>query len=100
LLVNLSFKLAQPRLKIVDSVYAVVHASPGVSSTQRSVGETPISRIEAEALVNHDRSICQAPSLEDDLSSIGIASPFVKNEHSRKIRQIVHLAEQRVWENI
>ena len=38
--------------------------------------------------------------MEDDLSSVGIAGPLVENQHSRKISQIVHLADQRVWETI
>jgi len=81
---------------------SAVNAVAIIKPAQRRIGEIPFARIEAEALIDDHRLIARAPRLQKKhgLPPIGIACPFVEDEHAREISQILHLTKLFVRQKI
>ena len=75
-----------------------LNAMPRVQPAQRRIGKIPFSGVETKSLIDHDRLILRTPRLAKKyrLPSVGVASPFVENQHAEKIFEIFHLAELQI----
>src|SRR2546430_7435452 len=95
---HLIFQALDPRRKGFHPDYAQVHTAARVKSAQRGIWKIPLPDVEAKALVDHPRLV--APFLrslhgvtfikEDRLTPVGVASPFVEDQHSCKVMKILY----------
>ena len=94
------FDAREPRLERFDTRDVFVHAMTWINSTQWSIGEIPFPGVEAKALINHQGLITAVLHEKDRLSAIGIACPLVVYQHAREVREVSHLAQFLVWQEI
>src|SRR5258707_9744112 len=81
----------QRRLERLPCRHVFIHALPRIRATQRSVGEIPFASVEAKSLVYEYLPVSTASRrfvLENNLASVPITRPFVKNQHARKILHV------------
>src|SRR5271157_5643733 len=80
----------QPRIKVVPRFNPLIDIIEPVHSPQRSVGETPLARVEAVSKVDEARVVFPLAHLlvEYNLPAIGVAGPLVKCEQTCKLPQI------------
>src|SRR5271157_4823095 len=80
----------QPRIKLVPRFDSLIDIIEPVHSPQRSVGETPLARVEAVSKINERSVVFPLAHLlvEYDLPAIGIAGPLVEGEQTGELPQI------------
>src|SRR5271157_274231 len=80
----------QPRIKVVPRFDPFIDIIKPVHSPQRSVGETPLARIEAVSKVDERSVVFPLAHLlvEYDLPPIGVAGPLVESQQTGELPQI------------
>ena len=95
---NAGTKPLQPWGERFISCHPGINKIPRIETAIRSVREIPLAGIEAESLVNHEGlisiSVTGFGSLppKKRLPPVGVAGPFVEDQHPREIVQILNLA--------
>ena len=87
---NLGFKFGQPRLEGFNSSHLFVNYFPRVKIPSGRIWKIPFSRVEAEALIDHPHLVRghAIVATKDDLPTVGVTRPAIKDEHAKKIAQI------------
>ena len=92
----------EPGLERAHPADRLVHVVPGVQPAQRRVRKRPLARVEAEALINHQRLVPRPAQLqkEDGLAAVRVASPLVEHQHAGKVGKVFHFAQLVVGQEI
>src|SRR5271157_3502654 len=92
----------QPRIKVAPRFDPLIDTIEPVHSPQRSVGETPLARIEAVSKINEFCVVFPLAHLlvEHDLSAIGIAGPLVEGKQTGKLSQVSDPPKQCPWQPV
>ena len=94
-LIDVVLKSAGPLLKRLDSLNVFIDEAPSANAPPGGIGEIPFLSVEAKSVVDHQSRELKLPLVtkENTLAVIGIACPFVEDQHSHKIREIGDPAE-------
>src|ERR1035437_8101769 len=89
----------QPRIKVVPRFDPLIDIIEPVPSPQRSVGETPLARIEAVSKVDERSGVFPLAHLlvEHNLPAIGVAGPLVESQQTGEFPQVPDPPEHCPW---
>ena len=104
----------QPRFERLDRLHRFVNLLPEIYAGQRRIVKLPVWTVEDVSMVHHLRDkadaqrmfflrgkpLAQPRAEEDGLPRIGVAHPLVKCQHASKFRQVLHLVDQGVRQEV
>src|SRR5690606_7828134 len=104
---------AEPGLKAYQSRYLLVDFAPRIQPLRGPVRESPVLRVEGEAVVDKIRDVDQGARgvvrlflgnaepvfgprpIQNSLAAVGIANPLVESEHAEKGPPVQQFAQHR-----